>query len=150
MAFPTDPLDPANSAVDRVRLTVGDVDVSDVEFSEELYQYFIDNNAADEGLASIQALKALVAKYAKAMEETVGDVEVKFQQRFSGYRKLLDDLLKDPAYSLLGVIQPYAGGLSFTEKCSDLNNSDLRTNQFTAGSAVRRSTNGIKPVDVSL
>lgn len=142
MSFPDHPLDPANSAVDRVRLLVGDIDKHDMEFSEDLYAYFLSENSDNEGLAAIQALKALVAKYAKAMEEIVGDVEVKFKQRYEGYRKLLDDFLKDPSYSFTGEITPYAGGISFNERLTDRCTSDLRDNPFSAGSALRRSTSG--------
>jgi hypothetical protein len=139
MAFPTDPLDPQNSDIDKVRLNVGDTDSSDVEYPEEIYQYTLDNNAGDIGLATIDMLKLLVAKYAGACEEEVGDVLVKFQQAFQGYVDLLDKFLKDPSYSLLGVITPYAGGLSFSEREADACNTDLRDNQFSAGSAIRRS-----------
>lgn len=142
MAFPATPLDPANNAVDRVRIIVGDVDPGDVEMVEDLYIYFLDSNAQDESLAAIQALKALVAKYAKAMEEIVGDVEVKFQQRYQGYSDLLDKLLKDPSFGLLGVVTPYAGGLSFTEKRTDALDSDLRGSPFSVGSAGRRASIG--------
>lgn len=139
MAFPTDPLDPTNNAVDRVRILVGDIDPSDVELDEVLYQYFLDVNSDDENLAAVQALKALVAKYAKACEEVVGDVEVKFKERYEGYSDLLDKFLKDPSFGILGTIQLYAGGLSFTEKRTDALDSDLRGSPFTVGSQVRRA-----------
>tara|TARA_R110000803_G_scaffold13482_1_gene37868 strand:- start:16356 stop:16826 length:471 start_codon:yes stop_codon:yes gene_type:complete len=140
MAFPTDPLNPENNPVDRVRLLVGDIDPGDLELIEDLYIYFLDANAQDEPKAAVQALKALVAKYAKAMEEVVGDVEVKLQQRYRGYSDLLDKFLKDPAYGVLGTINLYAGGLSFSEKRTDALNSDLRNSPFTVGSATSRSS----------
>ena len=110
--------------------------------SEELYQYFLDSNDADEGLATVQALKALIAKYAGAMREKVGDVEVWMQQAYDGYSELLDKYLKDPSFSVLGAITPYAGGLSFSEKRSDYCDTDLRNNPFTEGSVKRRPTQG--------
>ena len=142
ISFPTDPLDPANNAVDRVRLIVGDVDSGDVEFVEDLYIYFLDSNSQDEPQAALQALKALVAKYSKAMNEIVGDVEVDLKQRYEGYQDLLEKLLKDPAFGILGVSVPYAGGLSFTEKRTDALDSDLRGSPFTIGSVGGRASQG--------
>tara|TARA_R110000823_G_scaffold261418_10_gene382209 strand:- start:13455 stop:13928 length:474 start_codon:yes stop_codon:yes gene_type:complete len=142
MAFPTDSLDPATNAVDRVRLLVGDVDPGDVEFVEQLYIYFLDSNAQDENLSAIQALKALVAKYAKAMDEVVGDVQITLKQRYEGYKDLLDTYLKDPAFGFLGTIQPYAGGLSYSEGRTDQLNTDLRGVSFSVGSSKNRGQLG--------
>ncbi|NIQ05154.1 MAG: hypothetical protein GWO20_05315 [Candidatus Korarchaeota archaeon] len=142
MTFPTDPLDPANSARDRVRILVGDIDTCDIELDNALYDYFLIVNNDDEDLAAVQALKALVAKYAKAMSEAVGDQEINLKQRYEGYNDLLDKFLKDPAFGILGVISPYAGGLSFSEKRTDAVDSDLRGSRFTVGSASRRARQG--------
>lgn len=120
---------------------MGDIDPGDVEFTDELYSYFLTAQSEDEVKAAIQALQALVAKYAKAMEEKVGDVEIKFKERYEGYQDLLDKYLKDPVYGLFGSITPYAGGLSFAEKRSDEGNSDLRSSPFSTGSSLRRSCN---------
>ncbi len=142
MAFPQDPLNPDDCAVDRVRILVGDIDCYDVELSEDLYIYFLDNNEQDESKAAVQALKALVSKYAKGMEEIVGDVEVNFKQRYEGYSDLLKKYLKDPSYGLMGTINLYAGGLSLSEKREDELTSDLRTSPFTTGSSVKRGKLG--------
>ena len=137
--FPETNLDPANNLVDRVRIHAGDIDECEVELSNDLYQYFLDSNDQDVGLAAIQALKALVAKYANGMNTVEGDVEENFRQRFEGYKELLDKFTKDPTYSLLGAITPYAGGLSKTERLNDCNDPDLRVSEFYAGSANSRS-----------
>jgi len=138
MAFPQDPLNPDDCAVDRVRILVGDIDCYDVELSDDLYIYFLDSNEQNESKAAVQALKALVAKYAKGMEEIVGDVEVNFKQRYEGYVDLLKKYLKDPSYGLMGTINLYAGGLSFSEKRSDELDTDLKTSPFAVVSSLKR------------
>ena len=135
MAFPDDPLDPANSDIDKCRINVGDTDPNALELSNDLYQYFLDINDNNIGLASIEALKAIVAQYARGMLEVVGDEEASWQQRYEGYKDLLMMYTKDPSYSLLGTLSVYAGGLSKTERITDALNPDLRVNEFVAGRA---------------
>lgn len=142
MAFPEDQLDPELCAVDRVRILVGDTDCFDVEMPEALYIYFLDNNNQEEVPAAIQALKALVSKYAKGMQEVVGDVEYDFRDRYEGYSKLLNKYLKDPSFGGMGTIQLYAGGLSYEEKINDYLNDDLMSTPFSVGSSSRRARRG--------
>lgn len=130
MPFPQEPLNPTDSAVDRVRLLVGDIDPIDVELVHELYEYFLVTNEGDEGLSALQAVKALVAKYAKYVEEETDYVKAKWKERYEGYRDLQNELIKTTANFSI-----YASGISWAERSNDRCNVDLRDNQFTVGKA---------------
>lgn len=130
MPFPNEPLDPVNSAVDRVRLTVGDFEPLEVELDYELYNYFLLTSADDENKASIMAINALIAKYSRAMEESTNETSVKLRERLLGYRELKDSIVKASA-----SFEIYASGLSRKERVQDRRNNDLRDNQLAVGQA---------------
>lgn len=125
MAFPDDPLDPENVAVDRVRLSIGDTDPDALILSNDLYEYFLLSNNDKEGQATISALKHLVAKYAKYIDEETGDVDIKLSQLYKQYKNLLDLYTNDPTFSVIGSPVPYAGGISKSDlekyECNDDN-----------------------------
>ena len=132
MPFPREPLNPEFDPVDRVRLKVGDFNPLEVELSYELYDYFLLTSDYNENKAAILAAKALIAKYARAMEEETDDTKVKLQERYLGYKELHDDLLR-----AIADFEPYAGGLSMKERIGDRLNNDLRDNQVTVGTHKR-------------
>ena len=108
MAFPQSSLDPANNAVDRIRLRIGDVFPYDIEYDEALYEYFLSINGDDETLAAIQAVEGLVAKYSRAMEERSGELEAKYREKLLGYRELLVSLKRGDLSG--AVYTPFASG----------------------------------------
>lgn len=128
MPFPHEPLNPAHDPIDEVRLLVGDFNPLEVELSYELYDYFITESEGLVSKAAVIACKALVAKYARAMEEETDDTHVKLQERYLGYKELLSDLTRSTA-----DFTPYSGGLSKSERIADRLNPDLRDHPLTAG-----------------
>lgn len=139
MPFPQEPHNPANSAVDRVRLNVGDFDPLEVELTYELYDYFLTTAAGDENKATFLAADALISKYARAMAESTDEVSANFKERFEGYKEL-----KDTLYRKLGQFEIYAGGLSRSERIGDRLNNDLRDNVVTVGQSHGMFDNHLK------
>jgi hypothetical protein len=123
-------LDPANNVIDRIRINVGDVDVPYI-LEDALYQYFLDSNANDEYKSSVQALEAIVAKYAKYVHEKVDGEEEWGQEAYDNYRKLLDTWKNNPSY--IGAWSPYAGGISKSDLEANRQNSDANLNPFEVG-----------------
>lgn len=118
MAYTNDP----TRDIDRVRLSVGDTDVDNEYISDTWYQYFLDNNSANEKLAAIDAAKAILAKFTANTREKVDQVEIYGNQQFDNYLQWLKDFIENP--SLSGILSPvpYLGGLS---------KQDMRDNNTT-------------------
>jgi hypothetical protein len=95
MAFTNDP---TNSALDRVRLTVGDTDIYDPLLSDEVYQYFIDTTSS-EGAAALKAIDAIIAMAARLVDETTDEVSAKWSQLYDQYKALKKDLVTNPSLS---------------------------------------------------
>lgn len=119
--------DPANSAIDRVRLLVGDI-WSDMEMlSDADYQYFLDKYAGNENRAGLDAARAILFKLARLTRERTGDIEVYGSEWFKDYKAALELLLKNPDLSI-SIAMPYAGGIS---------KSDMRDNDSNTDNVVR-------------
>ena len=55
--------DPANNPIDRIRLRIGDTEEECEELSDSVYQYLLSLHNNNENRASLDALKAVLAKY---------------------------------------------------------------------------------------
>lgn len=122
--------DPANRAIDRIRLAVGDIDTFEEGLADDVYQYALDittvSGALNEGLASVEILKFLVAKYANFVTEKAGGLFVKESEKFEQYKMLLDMFTKDPRTSFLRAGQGYAGGISRQDFLDNCNAEDTK------------------------
>lgn len=123
--------DPSNSAIDRVRLKVGDTDPDEVGLSDEVYQFLLTKNDNDENLTAVEALEFLVAKYAAYVTEKAGGLFVKESEKYQQYRDLLDLFTRDPRTSLNGGGKAFAGGISNSDIAARGSNPDRRGSPFT-------------------
>lgn len=130
-------LDPANSAVDRVRINTGDVDQPYI-IDSAIIQYFLDDNGGDEYIATIKTLEAILAMFAKYTHEEVGDEEVWGQEAYENYRKLLQDYKNNPSYK--SNFNPYAGGISKSDVKANRNNSDANRPGISEGWTTRSNS----------
>ena len=118
--------DPANSVTDRLRLNVGDTDILEEGLTDEVYQFTLDKHVGSESLASLEALRYLVSKYANFVDEKTGGVFVRESDKYKQYKELLDRLTKDPSFSLLSAGLPFAGGISVSDQEANCANPDNR------------------------
>ena len=92
MAITTKPQSP----VDVVLLNLGDIEQEFI--TAPVVQYILDVNDNSIPKATIQSLRYVIASLSKLADEVVGDVEVRYSIILSNYRKLLNDLLVNPAF----------------------------------------------------
>jgi hypothetical protein len=129
MSWTYDPSD-MDSALNRVRLRIGDVNESDPQMQDEEIQLFIDATSTDED-AAYSALTALAARYARESDKWVGDLKILKSQKFRAIKDLLANI--EPSTRFIGI--PSAGGIRYSQKeeiegDSDLVTPSFRRNQF--------------------
>jgi len=112
--------DPSNSDKDQVRFLIGDTDANSplLQDAEILY------TLGDQGTvlsASVAACIGIAAKFARLMDESVGDVSKSYSQRQEHYTKLADSLRRRDAEN---SVCPYAGGISVADKETLNQNTD--------------------------
>jgi hypothetical protein len=104
--------DPGSSDRDAVRFLVGDTDISDQQLSDEEIDYLLVREGSVNG-AALAAARTLVAKYARLVDKSVGDLSISYSQRRDAYAALIADLTRQQAVRVAG---PVVGGISRTRK----------------------------------
>jgi len=104
--------DPENSDRDAVRLQIGDTDTNDQQLTDSEVAYYLSENGSVIG-AAFGAVSAIIAKYARLVDEAVGDLKVSYSQRLAAYKELRSQLKSRRAVKH-GM--PVAGGLSLARK----------------------------------
>lgn len=103
-------LDPVNSAIDRVRLRVGDV--HDISFlPDNVYAFYIDKNNGNEVRASVEVAYNILALLTRNTRERAGDIEVYGTDFYTNYKNFLERFVLDPRTSF-EVTGAFAGGIS--------------------------------------
>jgi len=124
---------PGDSDKDLIRYMVGDINEADPEVQDEEIQYEIDKGIADGTYsalgASISILRSILARYKNMMDEKVGDVDVKWSQRYSNTKDLLDNFEEELSKTSLG--SAYGGGISVSNKSTNTSNIDRVNPSFT-------------------
>lgn len=115
--------DPVNVPTDRIRLIVGDTEDFEEALTDAVYQWILDN-AENESVAAIRALRLIVARYASYVTEKAGGLFVKESDKYRQYRDLLELFTTNPLMALARAGQPYAGGVSNDEICDNLEDED--------------------------
>lgn len=119
--------DPSLSQRDEVRFLVGDTDTTDQLVTDEEIAYAIDQEA-NILLAAAKVAKAIMAKFARLVDKSVGDLKLNFSQRIDHYKELIDQLTERGMESA-GV--PYAGGISIIDKQNREEDTDRVDPTFT-------------------
>lgn len=124
--------DPSSSSVDSVRFLIGDTDSTDEQLQNEEISWLLSENSNSVYDASIEAARALSAKYARlAVTKTVGDLKIEYQDRSKRYADLVAilEMQKDSR----SVPIPYAGGISVTDKDTKEDQIDRVEPRFVRG-----------------
>lgn len=104
--------DPSANDRDEVRFLVGDTDTTDQLVTDEEIAYAV----AEEGnnlLAAAKVAKAIMAKFARLVDKSVGDLKLSYSQRLTAYKELVDQLTDR---GMVSTGAPFAGGISITDK----------------------------------
>lgn len=103
--------DPSNVPRDAVRLLVGDTITTDPQLQDEEIAYFLSQAGGSVTGAAVRCARALMAKFARLVDKSVGDLRLSYSQRQAAYAALLADLETQLA---LGAV-PFAGGTSISD-----------------------------------
>ena len=119
---------PGASPKDAVRFLIGDTDkcdplLEDGEIVWVLAQY---NNAPPN--AAIRCCEAIMSKFSRMADESMGSVSVSFSQKVTAYRQMLGDLRNRLATEDMA---PYAGGISAADVQRVEANTDRVRPDFT-------------------
>lgn len=120
--------DPNTNKKDEVRFLIGDTDTSEQLLQDGEINYLLTKYNQDAIGAAIQACETIMAKFSRLFDEAVGSVKMTYSQRAEGYSKLRDELRQ--RLSLNGI-NPYAGGISKTDKNVQNQNPDRVKPDFT-------------------
>lgn len=115
--------DPANNALDRIRLITGDTDPTYEFLDDATYQYLLDKNNQNEKQAAIEGARYILANIARYTRERTGDIEVYGNEFFKNYRDYLLELVNNPNFSNI-LPKPYAGGISKQDMLDNDENTD--------------------------
>ena len=103
--------DPANSDRDAVRLQIGDTDSTDPQLTDAEVDYFLSQNGTVNA-ASLAAVRAIMAEYARLVTKAVGDLRINYSDRLEAYQALE----KQMKAKLATTAKPVAGGISISRK----------------------------------
>jgi hypothetical protein len=122
--------DPSHSELDAVRFLLGDTNFSAQQLSDEEVLYLIANRD-DLYLAGADAAASLATRYLRLVDKSVGDLSISYSQQQTSYLDLEKRLR---GLSLMGGdFQPYAGGISRSDKAGVSRNTDRNATGFKLG-----------------
>lgn len=119
---------PDASAKDQTRFLIGDTDICDQLLSDEEINWALKTYCGSPLNASIRLAEAMIAKYSRLVDETVGQVSIKYSQRLAGFQALQGLLQNRLA---MEDATPYAGGISRSDKRTQEMNTDRVRPDFT-------------------
>lgn len=117
--------------IQKLRVEIGDTDVSFPILDDSSYQYFLDKHSNNLNRAAIDAARAILFQLSTRNSEIVDVFSVKNTSAES-YRQALLLYIKDPNLNpLYKNLKGYVGGVSISDM--EANNADLDNNIVTAG-----------------
>ena len=112
--------------IQKLRLEVGDVDVSFPILDDTSYEYFLEKHSNNLNRAGLDAARAILFQLSTRNSETVDVFSVKNNSAES-YRQALLLYIKDPNLNpLYKNLKGYVGGVSLSDM--EANNADLDNN----------------------
>lgn len=112
--------DPSSTSRDAVRFLIGDTDNTSQLVTDEEIAYMLTQEGSTSSAAA-RVCRSLAAKYARFMDQSVGDLNISYSQRFKQFSEMAAKLESD-ASSRVGI--PYAGGISQSDKDSRESDTD--------------------------
>lgn len=112
---------PDDNPKDQVRFLVGDTDITDQLLQDGEINYLLRQYNNSVINASIRACEALMAKFSRMVNETVGAVRLDLSDRVKNMNTLKTALIQRIATE---SIRPYAGGISISDMITVASNSD--------------------------
>ena len=120
--------DPSSSGLSYVRLRVGDTSSGSARLSDEEITTLL-SVAGNRTIAAALAAESIAGKFSRSVDKTVGRLSLSLGKASQSYFDLARRLRLEANLQAA----PYAGGLSESEKDSDIADSDLVRPAFRRG-----------------
>ena len=117
----------ATSALNQVRLLIGDTLSTDEQLQDEEIQFFIDNEQSTY-MAAYRSALAIAAEYSRKVDKEMGDLKILAAQRHRHYLELAEQLRLKNVPAILS-----AGGVWQSEKDTLSDNADWVQPWFSRG-----------------
>ena len=124
-------LDLSNSAIDRVRLRLGDTTCPYI-LDDQTIDYYITKNSNNENQAYKELLTVMLFSLSRLTRERAGDVEVYGSEYFRQYYDAVKLALSNPELNYI-VAMPYAGGISRNDMATNQQDTDSVDKPFYMG-----------------
>ena len=124
-------LDLTNSAIDRVRLRLGDTTCPYI-LDDQTIDYYITKNSNNENQAYKELLTVMLFSLSRLTRERVGDVEVYGSEYFRQYYDAVKLALSNPELKYI-VAMPFAGGISRNDMATNQQDTDSVDKPFYMG-----------------
>lgn len=124
-------LDLANSAVDRVRLRLGDFHCPYI-LDDQTIDYYITKNNGSESRSYKELLTVVLFSLSRLTRERAGDIEVYGGEYFRQYFDAVKLALSNPDLNYI-VAVPYAGGISRSDMATNQQDTDSVDKPFYSG-----------------
>ena len=116
--------DPASSAKDAVRFLIGDTDTCEQLLQDGEITYLLGQYNNTPLNAAVRACEAVMVKFARLVDESVGSVRMSYSQRLKSYQTIQTMLRNRLATE---DAAPFAGGISIAqEQVTDANADRVR------------------------
>ena len=124
-------LDLTNSAVDRVRLRLGDFHCPYI-LDDQSIEYYLSKNANNESRTYRELLTVVLFSLSRLTRERAGDVEVYGSEYFRQYYDAVKLALSNPELNYI-VAVPYASGISRNDMATNQQDTDSVDKPFYMG-----------------
>ena len=124
-------LDLTNSAIDRVRLRLGDTTCPYI-LDDQTIDYYITKNSNNENRTYRELLTVVLFSLSRLTRERAGDVEVYGSEYFRQYYDAVKLALSNPELNYI-VAVPYASGISRNDMATNQQDTDSVDKPFYIG-----------------
>lgn len=122
---------PSTSAIDRLRLNVGDIYPVEI-LGDDVYTYYLTRNEDNERRATRELFTVLLFALSRYTRERAGDIEVYGSEYFRNYYDAVKLAITNPSIDSITAI-PFAGGISRSDMATRANDADAVQKQFYIG-----------------
>lgn len=124
-------LDLSNSAIDRVRLRLGDTNCPYI-LDDQTIEYYITKNSGNENRSYRDLLTVVLFSLSRYTRERAGDIEIFGSEHFRQYFDAVKLALSNPDLNYI-VAVPYASGISRNDMAANQQDTDSVDKPFYMG-----------------
>lgn len=122
--------DPSNSALDHVRVLVGDIDTTDQLVQDEIILFQITEQGGDVYLAAEAVCLGLAAKFARKVDTSIESVRVSYSNLSKQFTDMAQKYRQKSKDSAGSFAVPFVSGTSISQAESLREDSDLIQPRF--------------------